>query len=312
MTAFFAIGPDLILPWSSSEQEDAKFKRILRNALIVFAVIAIAIPFLPVAEITREEQETLPPQLARVILEKQELPKPEPIPPKPEPKEEPKPEEKPEPKPEPKEKPPEPVNLVKQAQEKAAVSGVLAFQDDLAAMRDSVDLDSLSKNNLSRGEAEAAKVERSIITSKSRSTSGGIQTAALSRDTGGSALSGKENTQVTSDFDQIAAKEGTVDTSALSGGRSDESIRRIMDQNKGAIFAIYNRALRKDPALQGKFVFEMLIEPNGSVSEVKLLSSDLNNPDLERKILSRIKLIRFIAENVINTRVNYSFDFLPY
>lgn len=304
------IGPDMVLPWASSEQEDKRFRSILRNCLIVFVVIAFVMPFLPVAEITREEKEALPPQLARVILEKKELPKPEPVKPKPKPKEEKKPEKK-----QPKEKPkpePQPVDLVKEAKEKAAVSGVLAFQDDLAEMRDSVDLDSLSNKNLSRGEAEAAVVERSIITSKAKTSSGGIQTAALSRDTGGAALSGKEDTKVSSDFDKIAQKQGSSAGSAAAGGRSDESVRRVMDKNKGAIFAIYNRALRKDPTLEGKFVFEMLIEPNGSISEVKMISSDLNNPDLEKKILNRIRLIRFPAGNMIKTRVNYSFDFLPY
>lgn len=306
------IGPDSMLPWSSTEQEDRYFRKILRNSLIGFAVFAIVVPFLPVPEITREQKETLPPQLARVILEKKELPKPVPVKPKPKPKEEKKPEVKKEqlkeqPKPEPK-----PVDAVKQAKEKAAISGVLAFQDDLAEMRDSVDVEDLAKQNLDRGETQAAKSERSIITSRAKSASGGIQTAALSRDTGGSALSGKEDTKVTSEFDQLAKKQGSSAGSAEAGGRSDQSVRRVIDQNKGAIFAIYNRALRKDPTLQGKFVFELLIEPDGSISEAKLISSDLNNPDLERKILSRVRLIRFPSGNVIKTRLNYSFDFLPY
>ena len=34
--------------------------------------------------------------------------------------------------------------------------------------------------------------------------------------------------------------------------------------------------------------------------------------DLTRKILARIRMIRFEAEPVQTTRVNYSFDFLPY
>ncbi|ARN72783.1 AgmX/PglI C-terminal domain-containing protein [Oceanicoccus sagamiensis] len=305
------IGPDLILPWSSTEQEDSRFRKILWSCLGILSVFAIAMPLLPVAEITREQQETLPPQLARVILEKKELPKPEPVKPKPKEKKKAKPKEK---KPEdvkPKPKP-QPVDLVKQAKETAAVSGLLAFQDDLADMRDSVDVESLSKQNLSRGEAEAAKVERSIITSKAKSSSGGIKTAALSQDTGGSALSGKETTKVSSPIDQQAKKKGKAAAAPVSGGRSDESIRRIMDKNKGAIFAIYNRALRKDPTLEGKYVFELLIEPDGSVSEAKLISSELGDEALNRKILSRVKLIRFPADNVIKTRVNYSFDFLPY
>ena len=307
------IGPDLILPWSSTEQEDTRFRKILSSCLGMLLVFAIAMPFMPVAEITREEQETLPPQLARVILEKKELPKPEPVKPKPKEKKKEKPKEKKKevvkPKPKPK---PQQVDLVKQAKETAAVSGLLAFQNDLADMRDSVDVESLSKKNLSRGETEAAKVERSIITSKAKSSSGGIKTAALSRDTGGSALSGKETTTVTSPIDQQAKKKGKASAAPVSGGRSDQSIRRIMDKNKGAIFAIYNRALRKDPTLEGKYVFELLIEPNGSVSEAKLISSELGDDALNRKILSRVKLIRFSADNVIKTRVNYSFDFLPY
>jgi outer membrane biosynthesis protein TonB len=304
-------GPDLILPWASTVQEDLRFRNILRNGLIFFTICALAVPFLPVTEITREQQETLPPQLARVILDKQELPPPPPPQEKPKPK--PKPKDKPKPKPKPEAKPkPKPVDLVKQAKQSASVAGLLAFQDDLADMRDSVDMDSLSKTNLSRGAAEAVKTERSIIATKAKSTSGGIKTAALSRDTGGSALSGKATTTVASPIDQIANQRSDNAASAEQGGRSDEAIRREMDKNKGAIFAIYNRALRNDPSLQGKYVFEMLITPEGNVSEVKLISSELGDPTLDRKILSRIRLIRFPAENVINTRVNYSFDFLPY
>jgi TonB family protein len=95
-------------------------------------------------------------------------------------------------------------------------------------------------------------------------------------------------------------------------GRSDESVRKIFDQNKGAVFAIYNRALRKDPSLQGKVTVRLVIEPNGTVSSAKLVSSALNSPALERKLLARIRLINFGAEPVARTTVNYSFDFLPF
>lgn len=299
------IGLDPVLPWSSSEQEDVRFKRILRNCFIVFALFAVVVPFLPVPEVTREQKEALPPQLARVILEKKELPKPEPREEKkPEPEKD-KPKEKPKPEPKPK-------DVVEKAREKAAVSGVLAFQDDLADMRESIDVEDLSNTQLSRGDAEAAKVDRSIIAAKAKSGSGGINTAALSRDTGGAALSAKEDTTVTSDFDKLAKQQGGGSASAAAGGRSDQAVRRVMDKSKGAIFAIYNRALRKDPTLQGKFVFEMVIEPDGSISEVKLIASDLNNASLEQKIISRLRLVRFPAQSVIKTRVKYSFDFLPY
>lgn len=42
-----------------------------------------------------------------------------------------------------------------------------------------------------------------------------------------------------------------------------------------------------------------------------MVSSDLRNEDLESKILARIRLIDFGAENVGTTTLNYTFDFLP-
>ena len=168
---------------------------------------------------------------------------------------------------------------------------------------------------MSSGDTTAAKVERSIIAGAAKGGSGGISTSNLSRSTGGPALSGREATQVESTIAANAAEyDGAAanDESARLGGRSDDSIRRIMDRNKGAIFAIYNRALRRDPTLQGKLVFEMQIEPSGAISGVTLVSSELTDDDLTNKILARIRMIRFDAENVLATTVNYSFDFLPY
>jgi protein TonB len=312
---------ELQLPWESSTEEDSRYRRILRNMLSAFIAFSLLVPWLPVEELTREQQVAVPPHLARVILEKKELPKPVPVQAKPRPKPKPKLKEKPKPvvkkaaakpKPKAKAKPkPKPQDRVAQARKVAAVSGVLAFQDSLADMRDSLDVDSLNNTRVSRGQADAVKVERSIITSSAKSSSGGIQTAQLSRDTGGPALSGRETTSVES---TIASKyEGESDNaSARAGGRSDESIRRVMDKNKGGIFAVYNRALRKDATLQGKLVFEMVIDAAGAIAELKLLSSELANDRLTRKILARIRMIQFGQQEVIATRVNYSFDFLPY
>jgi protein TonB len=300
---------ELQLPWESSASEDARFRKILRNMLSAFLVFAVVVPFLQVAELTRVEQEELPPHLARVLLEQKVLPKPEVVKPKPKPIVKPKVAEKPKPKPKPKPKLKQDVN---QARKVAETSGVLAFQDDLMEMRDSVDLDSLSQTQTRRGEESAQQVERSLITSGVAGSSGGIKTSALSRDTGGAALSSHEATKVSSTIARNTKSRASSGQSANLGGRSDESIRRVMDKNKGAIYSIYNRALRKDPLLQGKLVFEMLIDAGGSVTELKLLSSELSDEALSKKILSRIRLIQFGTEDAHPTRVNYSFDFLPY
>ena len=349
--------PNPKLPWSSSYAEDSRFRKILTTLLAIYIVIALIIALLKLPPVVHPEPKDLPPQLANVVLQKVELPKPVEAP-KPVEKEKPvetKPKaEMPKPKPVPpttKPVPPSttaspvkgaeggkeaPVDLMQQAREKASKSGVLQFKDDLADMRESVDVSKVTKSNLTRGASTAEKTERSIIAGKATGGSGGINTAALSRDTGGIALSGRETTRIDSPGgmgglsteaggrghgEGSGAGSGTgkgtgkkgdlVAGSDVGGGRSDEAIRRVMDQQKGGIFAIYNRALRQDPTLQGKFVFEMVIEPSGEVTAVKLVSSELSDSDLIAKILARIRLINFGNSDVLRTRVNYSLDFLP-
>ncbi|MCB1697434.1 MAG: AgmX/PglI C-terminal domain-containing protein [Pseudomonadales bacterium] len=308
--------PELQLPWESSGEEDRRFHRIVRGMLAALLAVAITVPLLPVEAPERDQRAPQPPQLARILLEKQALPTPTPAPPRPQPKPEPKPVEavtRPRPTPpEPAAKPlPTPQDTLVQAREAAQAAGVLAFRDELSELRDSLDLDAMPRTVTSRGEASAATVERAVITSAAVSNSGGINTAALSRDSGGPALSGRETTRVRSNI-AGTDKQPASSQSAQLGGRSDESIRQVMDRNKGALFAIYNRALRQDPLLQGKLVFEMLIDASGEIARIRLLSSELSDRDLTDKILARIRMIRFEAQDVLTTRVNYSFDFLPY
>ncbi|WP_323846356.1 AgmX/PglI C-terminal domain-containing protein [Microbulbifer magnicolonia] len=309
---------ETILPWSASVEEDQRFARFLRHGLIAFAVLGIAVALIPVPELTREQAERIPPQLAKVILEKKELPKPEPKP-KPKPVEKKKPEKKPEekkaepikpePKPAVKEKPP--AAKVELAREKAANSGLLQMQDDLLAMRESIDVAEVSTGQLAAGAATASKIDRSLISDRSRTASGGVNTGQLSRDTGGVALAARETTRVESTQASGVAREVAKQVQREKTARAEDAIRSVMEANKGAIYAIYNRALRNDPTLQGKVTVQLVIEANGAVSGIKLVGSELASPDLERKLLARIRLINFGAANVDKTTLNYSIDFLP-
>jgi Periplasmic protein TonB, links inner and outer membranes len=316
------VTPNLELPWASSQDEDKRFWRVLGILCVPLLLLSIAIPLIQLPEPKREELEKLPPQLARVVLEKKELPKPPPPPP---PQEEKKPEEKkPEPKPEekkpeskavePKKPEPEPVKLQK-AIEQAKQSGVLAQMDTLADMRDALDIAEVKKptaNLKSAGVAET--VDRNLIGKAATQTSGGINTAALSRDTGGVALSGRETTVVESKLEEVsaAAADNRQQQTREKAYRGDQAIRQKMEEAKGRIFGIYNRALRENPTLQGKVVFKLVIEPNGSVSNAQIVSSELNDADLERKLLAAVRGINFGASDVLQTTLNYSFDFLPY
>lgn len=334
----------LQLPWSITD-EDTTFKKILIALLVVYLLIALPIVMIKLPELTRAEKEQLPPQLARIMLEKQELPPPKPI-------EQPKPEEikaeekkvdekkVDEKKPEEKrrvEKPVEKIAVqlsdkpvkdasqvkgeaIAQARERASNSGLMQFKDDLMEMRETLKTSTVetAATNTTTNAGNAAQVDRSMITSGITKGSGGINTAGFSRDTGGTALSGRETTKVKSGLAD-ASKKASGATAAGGGNsdgaggaaRSEEEVRKVMEQHKGAIFNIYNKALRDDATLQGKVVVKMVIDPGGRVVEAAIVSSELKNPELETKLLQRIKLITFSAANVIRTTLNYSFDFLP-
>lgn len=317
--------PNLLLPWSSSDQDNQRLKKILWILLIPFFLLSVVIPLINIPEPDREELERLPPQLARVVIEKKEIPKPPPPPPKEEPKEEKKEKPKEEPKkeepkpkePEPKPEPiiePEPAKLV-EAQEVAAAE-INQFADALADMRDAFELSDVNQN-ITQSTGEAAQVSRDVVGAKARGGSGGINTSSLSRNTGGVALSGKTTTKVDS---QLASATGTATkasksktgTSRDKAYRSDEDIRKTMDRNKSAIFAVYNKALRKNPALEGKVVFKLVIDAAGRVSDASIVSSELGDPALERRLLLRIKLINFGTKDVLQTTLEYALDFLPY
>lgn len=303
------------MPWSASEEEDRRFARFLKHGLIAFLLLGIVMALIPVPELTREQAERIPPQLAKVILEKKTLPKPEPKP-KPKPVKKKQPEKKapepkkPEPKPKIQEKPP--AAKVELARKKAANSGLMQMQDDLLAMRESVDIAEVSSGQLAAGAATSAKtVDRSLISDRSKTASGGVNTGKLSRDTGGRSLAARETTVVENTQASGAAREAGRKARREKSARAEESIRSVMEANKSVIYAIYNRALRRDPTLQGKVTVQLVIEPNGSVSGIKLVSSELNSPNLERKLLARIRLINFGAANVDRATLNYSIDFLP-
>lgn len=298
------------LPWALGREDRQRFKRWLTVCLLVICGFGAIIPLITLPEATREEKEALPPRLARMVLEK---PRPvvPPPPPKQEVEEQPKPE--PLPKPEPvKEVKPEPKPTVADAREKAATSGLLAFKDAFADMRETVDVSKLQDTAaIQRGAGEAATIDRSVLTSTHAARSAGVNVAALSRDTGGVALSGRETTKV--EVEEGATGEGGVEQRRAVDprSRSIEDIRRIFDANKGAIFAIYNRALRADPTLQGKVVLELVIAPSGQVTDVKVVASELADEALVAKIANRIRLFDFGQRDVGITTINYPVHFLP-
>ena len=236
--------------------------------------------------------------------------------------------------------PNKPPGEIEGARRKAAGVGLLAMKDQLAEIRGApvaVQMNQDIKAGPGVGSGVGAGVGagneqgipvRSLITSNATNGSGGINTAAYSRNTGGGGLAGRATTLV----EGVAgggggggAGGGGVKgdgTGAGRGGslhkggsgkasRSIEEIKLVFERNKGAIYAIYNRALREDPSLQGKVVVELKIAPSGEVVDVKVLSSELKASELERKLLARIRQFDFGTKDVDVMVVSWPVDFLP-
>jgi len=293
------------LPWSPTEEIEARFRKIMWAVILVFAVVSVAIPLMPLPDKSKTQAPEIPDRIVKLVIEKKAPPPPPPPPPKVE-------EKKPEPlKVEPK---PQPPPKVEDAREKAQKSGLLKLQDQLADLRDNAVLDKAAQTkNLTGKVGEQTSSERSLLTSKVGASSGGINTAALSRGYGSGAgsLSGHNTTQVTSSVLDKQAEDGVRRGSGNKAARSEEEIALIFDRNKGAIYSIYTRALREKPDLRGKLVLELTIAPDGSITRCDVVSSELNDPELERRLVARIKQFRFEAKDVGTITVTKPIDFFP-
>ena len=307
----------LLLPWSISREDERRFRKILITTLLLTMVLGIAVPLLPVLKKPVEQEAELPPRFAKLIFEKRSEPTP---PPKPKPVEKAKPEPQAKKKPLPKKQTPPKVvkkteskkpkvDAVEQARKKASTAGLLALQDSLADLRDQ-SVDQLrGDRRLSNSGSTAKKTERALITSKVGAGSQGINTAAMSRDTGSTSLAARTATQVKSSIAKPSAAGKRKNSKTAS--RSIEEIQVVFDRNKSAIYSLYNRALRKDPTLQGKMVLKLTIAPSGKITNIELVSSELGDPALERKLVQRIKMFNFGAKQVDAVTLTYPIDFLP-
>ncbi len=324
------------LPWTASEGENKRFTRITYTILAITLVLALIVQWVQLPEQTREEKESLPPQLARIIQPK--VPpappevKPEPIPeekppvveekPKPPPPKPPEPEVvKPKPKPEPKPAPapePEPTEAEKvaEARENAKQTGLLAFQDDLASMRNDLSLSNMADTQTIEGAGQSEQTTRKRIGQEVATTSsGGLKNADISQNIGARGeLAGRRTTEFSAPEEGAAslAAKRIEEEAQIIGDRDVESIRKTLDANKGAVYSLYRRALRQDPELEGKVTVLLTIEPDGRLSLVELISSELEDSALEQKLLARIRMINFGAANVKQTQLEYAFNFLPY
>jgi len=291
-----------------ARDQDDRFNKMLKQVIIAVLLFCLVVPWLPVSEPDPAEVQEVPPRFAKLLLEK--APPPPPPPPVQQ-----KVEEKPLPDTPEKvvEKEPEPIELPKEEEtvrDAASQAGLLPFAEQLAELRDSSLDNIMAEGDLAEGAGEAEKTERAVIASKAGKATSGIVTAGMSRDTGGGGLAGRSTTKVVAPV-ALVDDGPKVKKGGAGPSRSREEIELVFEKNKGAIFALYNRALRRNPNLQGKLVLKLTIDPSGAVTDCAIDSSELNDPEMERKLVQRVKLFRFEAKEVAPVTTTKPIDFFP-
>lgn len=220
------------------------------------------------------------------------------------------------------------VSEVDTARRRVASLGLLAAKDDIAQVR-GANVAVQIKTDIRQGSgvgggaatgggAEPGALARSMITSNGTGGSGSgyaVATGPVSRNISGGGLASRATTVVEDPAARAAANNnagGTVKRGASGKPtRPLEDVRLVFERNKGAIYSIYNRALREDPTLQGKVVVELKIAPTGEVLACRVVSSDLHSPELEAKLMARIRQFDFGGKDVDQMVVNWPLDFLP-
>tara|TARA_R110002167_G_scaffold19692_1_gene72380 strand:- start:74868 stop:75866 length:999 start_codon:yes stop_codon:yes gene_type:complete len=306
-------------------KQDKLFKQILWLLLLVYVVFAVVVPMLEQVELPREVKEQVPPQLAKIILQEKQLPppvKPEVKPPEPEPLPKLEPELAP-----PEEKVPEkPVEQAvkpqivqpttrEAAKEKASTSGLAAMKDELFLMREAFDVKPAAQRKLDQTTAQEVKVKRDLLAGAANKQTESLAKSAISQTVAAESLSGNQTQQIRLAKEEVLATQGAsaekASQASQGGQRSEAALRRTLEANKSRLYSLYNRALRKDPFLKGKVMFEIVIQPNGNVSKVTINSSELNNAKLERQLTLVLRSISFPAEKVAVMTTIWAIDFFP-
>lgn len=306
------------LPWDVDREEQERFRKLWRTVLGIVLLFAIAMPWLPVPDRPLDVPPPIPPRIAQLVMERAIPPPPPPPPPQPErPEARPRPDQKPVPQPE------SDLARTQNARKKASQAGLLPFVDQLADLREQFDVskDDLKPLASAQGEGDTPRAERSLITARTGTLTGGINTAGVSRGFGAGTgtLDGHGTTRMQVPFGGSGAGNalaGAGDNVSRTGGgkkasRSPEEIELVFDRNKAAIYALYNRALRDNPALLGKVVFELTIAPWGEVTDCRIVSSELRDPELERKLVARIRMFRFADKDVEAMTTTKPIEFFP-
>ncbi|HXJ17734.1 MAG TPA: AgmX/PglI C-terminal domain-containing protein [Candidatus Polarisedimenticolia bacterium] len=313
----FVVSRDLVLPpyvppvmpWSEPPADRRRYRKTLLLALLIALLFGslVGLWTLPLPEKANEQE--IPERLVELVQRTR------PTPPPPRPVEQKKPEKQEEKPKEKTEEKPKPTAEPQKARAKAEKSGILAFKNSFAALIDDTASQNLGADAQVKqgGEKAVRDARRNLVVAQAREGSGGINTAAISRNVGGlgDKVGGVAFTRVQSSVGNLQGEDRPLSDSP-GPSRTDEEIQIVFDRYKAALYRIYNRELRVDPTLRGKMVLRITIEPSGEVSFCVIESTDLASAALKTEVVARVKRFNFgPKEGVPKITILYPIDFLP-
>ena len=318
------------LPWDELPENANRARKINIVALALAILCFVIIPFVKLPPIPRADV-VVPERVARMVERKVELPPPPPKPPevkKEDVKKEAKPEDKPKLKPIEK----EPVakvkdNQIKKAKE-VAQKEISSVADALADLRDmEITATKPATGGLQKDNGGPAGTSRNMIGSKAGAGSGGIAYNGASSTGFGGGVAGGSGSKGNLNLGSKGTKDmkgGLIASSGSGSGyegktrgeggigkRTTEDIRRIFDQNGGRLNSAYQRALKDDPSMEGTIRLKLVVDPSGKVVSCEVASSELNNAELESKIVSIVKSFNFGDDDVEVWKGTYPVNFYP-
>jgi hypothetical protein len=311
------------LPWSTNPQEERQFRRILALLLILLLSAMIIIPLVKIPELKREQTEQVPQQVARFIVEHQTISPPKqpspPLPAKPNDLNQKKAQTKASTKKQGKARKLEQPNAREVAQKHISYfSSSLAEISALPVVPQTLKVVTATESQ-NTSDIYSGSLNTGTMSTRIHAGSGSLTIAKASEIGAPQALSNAPLQRASKTLGP--SKQGAETTNSTTAKkaernkrivRSRENIQKVFDTNKGAIYAIYNRALRSNPDLEGKVIFKLVISPEGKVIQCEIGSSDLRAPRLEQKLMARIKLFNFGAiKNVEVWRDSFYLDFIP-
>lgn len=114
---------------------------------------------------------------------------------------------------------------------------------------------------------------------------------------------------------KIVSVEAPINTgqreARVVSSRTRQEIDSVVDSNKDALKQIYQFGLRENPALMGKIVFNLMIEPEGNVSDVSVQYSEIKDTLLVERLASSVKAFKFEDRDVERITVTLPIGFIP-